>query len=256
MALKQDITNKMDQSELLTILGRNSVKAFITTIILIVGFIKLIQLIGAYGYISLGHIILFTSIVMVLYYYSFWRTQKQPSTPHLANDREDILTWRDFFYTTKIDSENQFLCLAMSWVGGLIVYSIIALLIYIVKFCVDNSGSGQVMSILRVVVIGLIATTFYIYTQRNILKTNFWGTIITCTAYGFILSISAYILGMIIGISNMVLGVPITVAILTLQFTFTSIYTYTDLLEWAKKTHIVVIKSEEPVLEGSTSPQP
>jgi hypothetical protein len=43
----------------------------------------------------------------------------------------------------------------------------------------------------------------------------------------------------------MVLGIPITLAILVLQFTFTSFYTYTDLLEWAKHTHKVEIENEE-----------
>jgi hypothetical protein len=47
----------------------------------------------------------------------------------------------------------------------------------------------------------------------------------------------------------MVLGIPITLAILVLQFTFTSYYTYTDLLEWAKYTHKVEIADKKRRLE-------
>lgn len=242
MTLKQDIMNTMSQSDLLTTLGWNSVKAFITTLIIIGGFIKLLELFGFYGYISLGQIVLFTGIVMGIYYYYFWRGKS--TDIRFKNDEDYIFTWKDFFYTTKIDSEDHGIALAVSWVGGLLVYGAMLLVVYIVKFCIDNSGSGQAMSVLRVVVIWMIATTFYLYTQRNALKTNFWGTITTCTAYGFALSVSAYLLGMIIGISNMVLGVPITVAILVLQVVFTSVYTYMDLLEWAKKTHIVKVQTE------------
>ena len=243
MDLKQDVINNMSQSELLTKLGWNSFKAFVTTIVLITAFAKMMELMGFYGYVSLGQVILFTGITMGIYYYYFWKMQEQNTVPHLS----DVpLTWRDFFYTTKIDADNQLICLATSWVFGAIVYIVMVVLAYAIKFCIDNSGTGDVMSLLRVVVIGLIATTFYIYTQRNALKTKFWGTIIMCTAYGFALSISAYLLGMTIGISNMVFGVPITLAILVLQFTFTSVYTYMDLLEWAQQTHIKVIEVTTP----------
>lgn len=251
MTFKQDIINTMSQSDLLTTLGRNSIKAFITTLIIIAGFIKLLELFGFYGYISLGQIALFTGIVMGIYYYYFWREKSTSMT--FKNDKDYIFTWKDFFYTTKVDSDNHFIALATSWVGGILVYGAMLLVIFVVKFCIDNSGSGQAMSILRVVVIWLVATTFYLYTQRNILKTHFWGTVVTCTAYGFALSVSAYLLGMIIGISNMVFGVPITVAILMLQVVFTSVYTYTDLLEWSKKTHVVKVQTELPVTDGAAN---
>jgi hypothetical protein len=248
MDLKQDVINNMSQSELLTKLCWNSFKAFVTTIVLIAAFVKMMELMGFYGYISLGQVILFTGLTMGIYYYYFWKMQDRNTTPHLS----DVpLTWRDFFYTTKIDADNQIICLATSWVFGAIVYILIAVVAYAIKFCLDNSGTGEVMSLLRVVVIGLIATTFYIYTQRNALKTNFWGIIIICTAYGFALSLSAYLLGVIIGISNMVFGVPITIAILVLQFTFTSVYTYMDLLEWAQQTHIKVVKTTPEVSEAT-----
>lgn len=239
MTLKQNLLDDMSQSELLTKLGWNSIKAFITTIILIIAFVKMMELLGFYGYVSLGQISLLTGITMGVYYYYFWREQETNTISRLSNEN---LTWRDFFYTTKINSDDQFICLATSWVVGFTIYGAMALLAYTIKFCIDNSGTGDVMSVLRVVVIGLIATTFYIYTQRNALKSIFWGTIITCIAYGFALSISTYLLGLTIGISNMVFGVPITIAILTLQFTLTSLYTYTDLLEWTQKTHNKVIE--------------
>lgn len=252
MTLKQDITNTMSQSDLMRTLGWNSLKAFITTLIIIAGFIKLLELFGFYRYISVGQIALFTGIVMGIYYYYFW-CGKGSIDMRFKNDKDYTFTWKDFFYTTKIDSDDHIMALAVSWVGGILVYGSMLLVIFIVKFCIDNSGSGQAMSMLRVVVIWMIATTFYLYTQRNNLKTNFWGTVTTCTAYGFALSLSAYFLGMIIGVSNMVLGVPITVAIVVLQIVFTSIYTYTSLLEWATKTHMVKVQTELPISDGAAN---
>lgn len=246
MTVREDIENKMDQSEFLSKIGWGSIKAFITTILIIVGFIKLFELYNFFGYLAVAQIAYIITATMIIYYIYFWREQPQETLPMLRNKQKDTLTWRDFFYTNKISTENNILCLASSWVVGLVIHFISAIVIYTIIFCFNNSGSGETMSLLRVIFIGLGASTFYIYTQRFALKTKFWKVIGTCIIYGFSLSAASYLLGMIIGISNMVLGLPITIAILVLQLAFTSVYTYIDLLEWSKMTHIVTVQVEIP----------
>lgn len=246
MTVREDIENKMDQSEFLSKIGWGSVKAFITTILIIVGFIKLFELYNFFGYLAIAQIAYIIIAALVFYYIYFWREKPKSNDTMLRKKKEDILTWKDFFYTDKISTESNFVCLATSWVVGLVIHFITAIIIYTIIFCFDNSGSGEVMSLLRVIFIGLGASTFYIYTQRFSLKTKFWKVIGTCIVYGFSLSAASYLLGMIIGISNMVLGLPITIAILALQLVFTSVYTYIDLLEWSKMTHIVTVPVEIP----------
>jgi hypothetical protein len=252
MNLKEDIENKMDQNEFLSKIGWGSIKAFITTILIITGFIKLFELYNFFGYLAIAQVIYIVVATMVFYYIYFWREKPKSNDTMLRKKKEDILTWKDFFYTNNISTENNFVCLATSWVVGLGIYFITSLFVYIVIFCFNNSGSGEVMSLLRMIFIGIGASTFYIYTQRFSLKVNFWKVIGTCIVYGFSLSAASYLLGMIIGISNMVLGLPITIAILTLQLVFTSVYTYIDLLEWSKMTHIVIVSGETPI-ETTTS---
>lgn len=245
MSLKEDLENKMSQDTFLSTIGWDSIKAFITTALIITGFIKIFDLYNFFGYSSLVQIALIVVSTIGVYYKYFWLLYqtKDVNRPTLRTNKNDILTWKDFFYTNKISTENQYVCLASSWVAGLIIYAITAIIIYTAMFCFENSGSPEVMSVLRVITIGLGASIFYIYTQRYNLKTNFWKIIATCVVYGFSLSCASYLLGLIIGISNMVLGMPITIAILALQFTFTAIYTYIDLLEWSKMTHIKTVET-------------
>jgi hypothetical protein len=243
MDLAQDLTNKMSQSELAGKIGWGAFKAFVTSIILIVAFIKALDLLNNFTSLVVSQIILTVIFSLTIYYYYFWSGKGHKGELALSKDKK--LNLKDFLYTDKIDSEANILALITSFVGGTVAEFGLLVLMFIVKFSVEHSNSDETMSLLRVVVIGVAATALYVYTQRNVLDKNFWGTIIRCTAYGFTLSGLAWLLGIIIGVSNMVLGVPITLAILILQITFTSFYTYTDLLEWAKHTHKVEIENEE-----------
>jgi hypothetical protein len=247
--LTQDyLTTKMDQSELIAKIGWGAVKAFITSIILIVAFIKALDLINYFTSLVISQVVLTIIFSLIIYYYYFWSGKGSKGELALSRDSDKNiipLTFKDFFYTDKINSESNIIALVTSFIGGAVAELGFLILMFIVKFSVEHSNSDETMSLLRVVVIGVAATGLYIYTQRNVLDTNFWGIILRCTVYGFSLSGLAWLLGIIIGVSNMVLGIPITIAILVLQFTFTSFYTYTDLLEWAKHTHKVEIENEE-----------
>jgi hypothetical protein len=251
--LTQDyLTTKMDQSELIAKIGWGAIKAFITSIILIVAFIKALDLINYFTSLVISQIILTIIFSLIIYYYYFWsgkgsKGELALSTHCDENGKRQIipLTFKDFLYTDKMSSEANAIALITSFVGGTVAELGFLVLMFIVKYSVEHSNSDETMSLLRVVVIGVAATGLYIYTQRNVLDKNFWGIILRCTVYGFSLSGLAWLLGIIIGVSNMVLGIPITLAILVLQFTFTSFYTYTDLLEWAKHTHKVEIENEE-----------
>ena len=249
MDLTQDyLTTKMSQSELIGKIGWGAVKAFITSIILIAAFIKALELIDNFTLLVTSQVILTIIFSLIIYYYYFWSGKGYKGELALSRDCNKTivpLTLKDFFYTDKISSETNALALITSFVGGAVAEFGLLVLMFIVKYSVEHSNSDETMSLLRVVVIGVAATGLYIYTQRNVLDKNFWWTIVRCTVYGFTLSGLAWLLGIIIGVSNMVLGVPITIAILVLQFTFTSFYTYTDLLEWAKHTHKVEIETEE-----------
>lgn len=244
--LQEDLTSHMNQSELYEKLGWNAVKGFITSIILIAAFVKLIDLVTKYGFLlSVGQIALFCSIVMGYYYYYYWSSSTHPDNSMRKHNDKIILTWKDFFYTDKIKSDDNSAALSVSFILGAGTYVGFAILIGLAKYCLDNSGSESTMSILRIAVIGLIATIVYIYTQRYSLNESFWKTVFTCTIYGFSLSLSTYLLGIIIGISNMVFGVPLTIAIITLQIVFTTVYTYMDLVKWAKETHIRIVTEEQ-----------
>jgi len=239
MDLMQDLTNKMSQSELITKLIYNAFLAFITSIILIIAFIKTLDLINNFTSLVISQVILTIIFSLIIYYYYFWSGKGDKGQCAFKDSNMKIisLTIKDFFYTDKISSADHFIALLVSFVGGALVEFGFLILMFIVKYSVEHSNSDTTMSLLRVVVIGVAATALYIYTQRNVLDKNFWWTIIRCTVYGFTLSGLAWLLGIIIGVSNMVVGIPITIAILALQFTFTSVYTYMDLLEWAKHTH-------------------
>lgn len=244
--LKEDLTSHMNQSELYEKLGLNAVKGFITSIILIAAFIKLIDLVTKYGFLlSVGQLTLFCATVMGYYYYYYWSSSTNPDKSMRKHNDKIILTWKDFFYTDKIKSDDNFAAILTSFVLGAATYVGFAILIFISKYCLDNSGSDSTMSILRIVVIGLVATIVYIYTQRYALNESFWGTIFKCTIYGFSLSLSTYLLGIVIGISNMVFGVPLTIAIITLQIIFTTVYTYMDLKKWSKDTHIRIVTEKQ-----------
>lgn len=245
--LTQYMTDKMSQSEFLSKLGWNAVKAFITAILLVAAFVKMMELITNYTPLVVSQVILTILFMIVVYYYYFWSGKGYNGELAFLrnNDNKSPLTLKDFFYTDRIDSTEHVMALATSFVGGILIEIAVLIVVSIIKFSAEHSNSNETMSMLRVIVIGVIATAFYLYTQRNVLNKNFWGTILLCTLYGFGLSICAYFLGFIIGISNMVFGVPITIAILVLQFAFTSVYTYVDLLEWAKHTHKVEIANEE-----------
>jgi len=246
--LTQDyLTTKMSQSELIGKIGWGSVKAFITSIILIVAFIKALDLISNFTSLVISQVILTIIFSLIIYYYYFWSGKGSKGELALSKSGDKIipLTLKDFLYTDKMSSEANAIALITSFIGGTVAELGFLILMFIVKFSVEHSNSDETMSLLRVVVIGVAATGLYIYTQRNVLDKNFWGIILRCTVYGFSLSGLAWLLGIIVGVSNMVLGVPITLAILILQFTFTSFYTYTDLLEWAKHTHKVEIENEE-----------
>lgn len=244
MDLTQDyLTTKMSQSELIGKIVWGAVKAFVTSIILIVAFIKALDLVNYFTSLVISQVILTIIFSLIIYYYYFWSGKGGKGELALSKDKK--LNLKDFLYTDKIDSEANTLALVTSFIGGTAAEFGLLIIMFIVKFSVEHSNSDETMSLLRVVVIGVIATGLYIYTQRNVLDKNFWGIILRCTVYGFSLSGLAWLLGVIIGVSNMVLGIPITIAILVLQFTFTSFYTYTDLLEWAKHTHKVEIENEE-----------
>lgn len=243
--LTQYMTDKMSQSEFLSKLGWNAVKAFITSIILVAAFLKMMDLINNYTLLVISQVILTSAFMIIIYYHYFWTGKGYKGEFALVKKDAPPLILKDFFYTDRISSEENFMAIATSFICGLLTEVAVLVIIGTIKFSAEHSNSNETMSMLRVIVIGVIATAFYLYTQRNNLNKDFLGTIITCTIYGFGLSISAYLLGFIIGISNMVFGVPITIAILVLQFAFTSVYTYTDLIEWAKHTHKVEIADEE-----------
>jgi hypothetical protein len=251
----EDITNKMSQSELLTKLGWNAFKAFLTSIILVVAFIKTMDLINYFTPLVISQIIFAIIFSLIFYYYYFWSGKGNKGELALSKDKDGKLiplTLKDFFYTNKIDGEANAIALITSFVGGAVAEFGLLIVMAIVKFCVEHSNSDETMSLLRIIVIGVVSTGLFIYTQRNILDKNFWGIILRCILYGFTLSILSYTLGIIIGVSNMVLGIPITMAILILQITFTSFYTYTDLLEWAKQTHKVIVKEEQKPEESDS----
>lgn len=241
------MTDKMSQSEFLSKLGWNSIKALLTAILLVAAFIKMLDLVNNYTLLVVSQVILTIIFIMGVYYYYFWSGKGYNGELAFLRNSEDKspLTIKEFFYTNRIDSTEHAMALATSFVGGILIESAVLIIVSIFKFSAEHSNSNETMSMLRVIVIGVIATAFYLYTQRNVLNKNFWGTVLLCTLYGFGISICAYFLGFIIGISNMVFGVPITIAILVLQFAFTSVYTYTDLLEWAKHTHKVEVADEE-----------
>jgi len=50
---------------------------------------------------------------------------------------------------------------------------------------------------------------------------------------------------MMVGIAGMVFGTIITITVLILQFSFTSVYTYMDLIQWAKGTHKRIVDETE-----------
>jgi len=246
----QDLTNKMSQSELIGKIIYNAFLAFITSIILIVAFIKTLDLINNFTNLVISQVILTLIFSIIIYYGYFWSGKWSKGELALSKNRENnnkliSLTLKDFFYTDKINNETNLIALITSFCGGAGAEFGFLVLMFIVKFSIEHSNSNETMNLLRVVVIGVAATALYIYTQRNVLNKDFWGTIIRCTIYGFTLSGLAWLLGIIIGVSNMVFGIPITIAILVLQFTFTSIYTYEDLIEWAKHTHKVEIELRE-----------
>jgi hypothetical protein len=247
MDLVQDLTSKMSQTELLTKIGWNALKAFITSIILVAAFVKAMDLINYFTPLVISQVIFAIIFSLIFYYYYFWSGKGHNGELALNKDKDGNLiplTLKDFFYTDKISSEANAVALITSFIGGTVAELGLLVVMAIVKFCVEHSNSDETMSLLRVVVLGVVATGLFIYTQRNSLDKDFWGIILRCILYGFTLSILSYTLGIIIGVSNMVLGIPITMAILILQITFTSFYTYTDLLEWAKQTHKVVVKEE------------
>lgn len=232
----------MSQTDLLLKVAWNGFKAFVTAVILVLAFIKTLEMITKYSPLVNIQIVFVIIFSLSLYYYYFWTGHKDLG---MIDKDDPKLVAKDFVYTDKMDTEKNTIALVCSFIGGAIIEAGILLAAYVIKYCIDNSGSEGTMSLLRIVVIGVIATTLYLYTQRKALEKNFLGTIAICTVYGFSLSLIAYLLGMIIGISNMVFGVPITVAILVLQFAFTSIYTYSDLLEWSKYTHKVEVQEKE-----------
>lgn len=245
--LKEEVTTQMSQSEFLEKIGVSAAKAFLTTIIIVAGIIKLLDLIDFYGFIALGQILLFTSIVISYYYYYFWSGRGNREAEF--NEKGTVLTWKDFFYTTKISSDNNFTSLATSWTIGGLTYCGVALVIYSALFCIDNSDSEATMSLMRLCIIFTISTIVYIYTQRYALRKSVLGTVGVCILYGFGLTISTYLLGMVVGLAGMVFGTMITVTILVLQFSFTSMYTYMDLLEWSKATHLRIIRDAERLAE-------
>lgn len=234
------ITKYMGKDELFSTIGWNAIRGFISSIILILAFIKLLELITYNN--ALFHIILFITISMGIYYYYFWSGKPDIN---FKKNKDKSLTLSDFFYTTEIEAFDNTIALIASWIGGLLIYGGFSLIYIAIKYCFDNSESEITMSIVRLILIGLIATAVYIYGKRFEFRRHFLGTLALCFVYGFALSISAYLLGMVIGFSNMFLGVPLTIAILVLQFSFTSVYTYMDLLEWSKLTHTILIKDEE-----------
>jgi hypothetical protein len=194
---------------------------------------------------ALAQISLFTILTIGIYYYYFWSGKSDKLGDFFNVKKNGPLTFKDLFYTERIESEDNFAALATSWVVGGLVYCGLALVIYTVLYCVDNSASEATMSIMRLTIIFIASTLIYIYTQRYALRESYIGTIFVCILYGFGLTLSSYVLGMIVGIAGMVFGTIITITVLILQFSFTSVYTYMDLIQWAKGTHKRIVDETE-----------
>jgi hypothetical protein len=246
MDLTKDVSENMGQSELLSIIGGNAFKGLASSALLVAGFVKGLEFINIAGVAGIVYLLVFFGIFLGIYYKYFF------NNPEMTNKKKMI--WRDFFYTDKVDSDSNLMMLLTSYVGAIGVEIVIAVAAFIIKYLWDNSDSEITMSVVRITIMGIIATAFFIYTQRNHLgKEEFWGSIKKCLMYGFGLSTSMYALGIVVGISIMVIGLPLTLAVVILQFAFTSLYTYIDLLEWSKKTHKVVVKDVPVVVETESS---
>jgi len=257
-AISKDlITKHMSQSDLIGKIIGNSILGLASAILLVLAYIKFMELIGAYGFVlPTFQIGLFVAISLCAYYHYFWKVtyKKEDYSSFRTHKSIEIpFTWQDFFYTDKIVDNN--FALIISWIIGGLIYGGLVITYLICKYCADNSESDVTMSLVRIGIIGIVSTVFYIYTQRYELRKVFWGTLGWCVIYGFGLSISMYLLGMTIGFSNMLLGVPLTIAILVLQLGFTSIYTYTDLVEWSKATHTRLISDSESAKRESEKKQ-
>ena len=243
MDLTKDVSENMGQNELFSIIGGNAFKGLASSALLVAGFVKGLEFVNIAGIAGIVYLLVFFGIFFGIYYKYFF------NNPEMTNKKQ--MVWRDFFYTDKIDSESNILSLITAWSITIGLEIALAIAAFVVKYLFDNSDSEITMSLVRIVIMGCIATAFFIYTQRNHLgKEEFWGSIKKCLMYGFGLSTSMYALGIIVGISIMVLGLPITLAIVILQFAFTSLYTYIDLMEWSKKTHKVVVKDVPAVVES------
>jgi hypothetical protein len=243
--IKDTLMERMSQSELISKIGWNSIKALITSIIIIAGIIKGIELVNFYGLMALAQISLFTLLTMGIYYYYFWSGKSDKLGDCFCIKTNGPLTLKDFFYTERIDSESHFGIVATSWIMGCIIYCGSALAIYTALYCVDNSASEVTMSIMRLTIIFIVSTAIYLYTQRYALRESYFGTIFMCIVYGFALTLSTYLLGMIIGVAGLIFGTIITITVLIFQFSFTSVYTYMDLIQWAKGTHKRIIDEAE-----------
>lgn len=242
--IKDTLMERMSQSDLISKIGWNSFKALISSIIIVTGVVKGIELFNYYGLLFLAQISIFTILTMGIYYYYFWLGKSEKLGKFNLKEGEK-LTFKDFFYTDKIDHDDNFATIATAWLTGGIIYCGIAIVLYTALYCVDNSESETTMSIMRLAVIFVVSTIIYVYTQRYALRENYFGTIFMCIIYGGALTLSTYLLGMIIGVAGLILGTLITIAILALQFSFTSVYTYMDLVEWAKGTHQRIVDEAE-----------
>lgn len=236
MTLKDIISNTMDQDKLLSIIGMNSLTGLASAIILILGYLKGMELLN-FGSIPTALTALFIILFLSIYYKYF--------LTNMEFTKNNKFGWKEFFYNDIVDKWDNCLALIVSAMGAAGCEFIIIISYSILNWVYNNINSPVVYTGIKIGIIGLIASMVFMYMYRNhFTKEEFWNTVKTCIVYGFGLSISFYLLGHVIGISIMVFGLPITVAIVLLQITFTSVYTYIDLVEWSKKTRKIPALAE------------
>jgi len=235
MTLQTEVSEKMEQTELLTIIGTNSITGLISAAILVFGFVKGLDLLH-FGTLPLAFIGVFIVLFLAIYYKYF--------LTNMEFTHNTLLTWKDFLYNDVIDKFDNISALIVSALCAIGAEVCIVIAYLIAEWLWVNSDSPIVLTGIRIGLLGLIASVFFAYAHRNYFgKEKFWETTKKCILYGFGLSIAFYSLGIIVGIAVMVFGLPITIAIVVLQFAFTSVYTYIDLVEWAKKTRKIAVKT-------------
>jgi len=152
-----------------------------------------------------------------------------------------IRSFEDFFYTEKFGVEENHTKLFVSWVFscGLSIATMVGTILI----------SKAPMPVLKVVVLSMSASFFFMYTRRNLLlkadNSYNWTIIKGCFLQGWGFGCLTYGLGSSVAVSGDLIGWPLTVGIIVLEILFTSIYTYMDLIQWAKESKEQALSKQE-----------